>query len=170
MSYRYSAGRLPRHANLNDVVKRGLAAAGVPSWLEPVGLDRGDGRRPDGITVFPYCRGKSLCWDATCVDTFSNTSVIGAAIESGSPAAGAEARKCARYQGLVDRYIFQPVAVETTGVLGPSTLQFLQQLRKRISSQTGDKRETAWLFQRISMAVVRRNAAAITATGENLTT
>ena len=51
---------LPRHANLNDVVKRGLAAAGVPSWPEPVGLDRGDGRRPNGITVFPYCRGKSF--------------------------------------------------------------------------------------------------------------
>ena len=27
-------------------------------------------------------------------------------------------------QDLVDRYIFQPVAVETTGVLGPSTQQF----------------------------------------------
>ena len=106
-----------------------------------------DGSRHDGVTVFPHCRGKSLWWDATCVDTFSEISVIGAVIESGRKAAGAEARKCARYQGLVDRYIFQPVAVETTGVLGPSTLRFLQQLRKRISLQTRDKRETAWLFQ-----------------------
>ena len=40
----YSAGRLPRHTHLNDVVKRGLAAAGVPSWLEPIGLDGGMGR------------------------------------------------------------------------------------------------------------------------------
>lgn len=36
---RYSVGRFPRNANLNDVVKRGLAAAGVSSVLEPVGLD-----------------------------------------------------------------------------------------------------------------------------------
>ena len=75
LSCRFSAGRLPRHANLNDVVKRALAAAGVPSWLEPVGLDRGDGRRPDGLTVFPFSRGKSLCWDATCIDTFAQSVV-----------------------------------------------------------------------------------------------
>ena len=84
-------------------MKRGLAVTGFPSWLEPVGFDRGDDRRYDGVTVFPYCRGNSLYWDATCVDTFSETSVIGAAIEPGSAAAGAEARKYARYQGLVDR-------------------------------------------------------------------
>ena len=57
-STRYTAGHLPRHANLNYVVKRGLAAAGVPSWLEPVGLDKGGGRRPDGVTVLLSCRGK----------------------------------------------------------------------------------------------------------------
>ena len=45
--------RLPCHVNLNDVTERGLAAAGVPSWLEPVGLYIGDGRRPDSVTVFP---------------------------------------------------------------------------------------------------------------------
>ena len=33
LSCRYSAGRLPRHANINDVVKRALTAAGIPSWL-----------------------------------------------------------------------------------------------------------------------------------------
>ena len=76
---RYSAERLPRHANLNDVVKRALAVAGIPSWLEPVGLDRGDGRRPDGVTVFPYSRGRALCWDATCIDTFSQASLIASA-------------------------------------------------------------------------------------------
>ena len=29
-------------------------AAGFPSQLEPVGLERGDGKRPDGITLFPF--------------------------------------------------------------------------------------------------------------------
>ena len=76
LSCRYSAGRLPRHANINDVVKRALAAAGIPSWIEPVGLDRIDSRRPDGVTVFPYNQGKCLTWDATCVDTYSESAVI----------------------------------------------------------------------------------------------
>ena len=52
LSCRFSAGRLPRHANLNDVVKRALATHGIPSLLEPVGLDLRDSRRPDGVTVF----------------------------------------------------------------------------------------------------------------------
>ena len=146
-------------------MKRALAAAGVPSWLEPIGLDRGDGRRPDGVTVFPYHRGKCLTWDATCVDTFSTSSIVGSAVQPGSAALNAEERKRSRYQALADRYIFQPVAVEATGVLGASTLTFLRQLGKRITSQTGEKRETAWLLERMSLAVVRGNSAAVLSTG-----
>ena len=54
---------LPRHANLNDVVKRALTSAGIPAWLEPVGLDRGDGRRSDGVPIQPGqvpCMGRHL--------------------------------------------------------------------------------------------------------------
>ena len=67
------ADRHPRHAALNDVVKRALQRVGLPSVLEPPGLDRGDGSRPDGITVFPLSQGRSLVWDCTCVDTFAKT-------------------------------------------------------------------------------------------------
>ena len=168
LSCRFSAGRLPRHANLNDVVKRALAKAGIPSWLEPVGLDRGDGRRPDGITAFPYTQGRCLCWDSTCLDTFSASSVVNSALEPGSAAEAAEDRKRARYQGLTERYIFEPVAIETTGALGPSTIKFIQSLGKRISACTGDRREVQWLFERLSLAVVRGNAACILATGRFL--
>ena len=165
LSCRYSAGRLPRHANLNDVVKRALTSAGIPAWLEPVGLDRGDGRRPDGVTVYPYNQGKCLVWDATCVDTFCASALINAAITPGSAAASAEDRKRSKYASLADRYQFEPIAVETSGVLGPSTTAFLQRLGKRITAQSGNRRETAWLFERLSIAVTRGNAASILATG-----
>ena len=49
-----SAGRIPRHAAINDIIKRALATAGIPATLEPAGLDRGNGKRPDGITIFPW--------------------------------------------------------------------------------------------------------------------
>ena len=39
------------------------------------------------------------------------------------------------------------------GVLGTSILTFLRQLGKRITAQTGEKREAAWLLERISLAV-----------------
>ncbi len=100
LSCRYSAGRHPRHAALNDVVKRALQSAGLPSVLEPVGIDRGDGKRPDGITVFPYKTGKSLCWDCTCVDTFANTSLNQSTLLAGSAATAA------KYAALAERYLF----------------------------------------------------------------
>ena len=45
---------------LNNVVKRALDYAGFPAQLEPTGLDRGDGKRPCGLTVFPFESGKCL--------------------------------------------------------------------------------------------------------------
>ena len=52
LSCKYSAVRFPRHSAMNDVIKRALQKAGLPSVLEPPELDRGDGSRLDGITVF----------------------------------------------------------------------------------------------------------------------
>ena len=83
LSCRYSAGRHPRHSAMNDVVKRALQRAGLSSVLEPPGLDRGDGSRPDGITVFPFSCGKSLVWDCTCVDTFAESHLVSSAVEAG---------------------------------------------------------------------------------------
>ena len=159
-----SAGRFPRHAALNDVVKRALSSAGVPSILEPVGLDRGDGRRPDGLTTFPFSRGRSLAWDATCVDTFAATHVVRCAQEPGAAAAAAERRKQERYAGLSERYLFTPVAVETTGVVGKEASKLLRDIGGRISAATKDPREHSWLMQRISIAIIRGNSAAVLAT------
>ena len=40
LSCKFSAGRHPRHAALNDIIKRSLQSAKVPSILEPVGVDK----------------------------------------------------------------------------------------------------------------------------------
>ena len=118
--------------------------------------------------MFPYSRGKCLCWDATCVDSLSATAVIESAIESGSAAQLAEQRKRERYRDLSERYIFEPLAVETMGVIGPSSRKFLAELGRRITANTGERRELQWLIQRISLAIARGNAAAILATGSTL--
>ena len=169
LSCKKSAGRFPRHTNLNDVVKRALASAGLPSVLEPQGLDRGDGKRPDGLTLFPYKQGKALAWDSTCVDTFSKTSVVRAALDPGAPAMAAELRKKKKYAVIAKEHIFVPVAVETTGVLGPAAAAFITEVGKRVTNATGDRREVAWLRQRIAIAIARGNAAAILATCRDAT-
>ena len=161
LSCKYSAGRHPRHAALNDVVRRALQSAGVPSILEPVGVDRGDGKRPDGLTVFPYANGRCLCWDSTCTDTFAVTHVNGSAVLAGSAAGAAEVTKRRKYASLAARYRFEPVAVETAGTYGSSTGPFIAELGRRITEVTGDQRETYWLEQRIGLAVQRGNALSI---------
>ena len=165
LSCRLSEGRLPRHNHLNDVIKRSLNTIGIPSWLEPLGLDRGDGKRPDGLTVFPFSKGKCLAWDATCTDTFAMSNINDCASTPGAAANKAEERKLRLYNGLQDRYRFEPIAIETTGVAGKSTAKLLSEIGRRITGCTGDKRETHWLRQRVSMAVFRGNASSVLATG-----
>ena len=94
--------------------------------------------------------------------------MLQSASEAGSAAGVAEERKRERYRELSERFIFEPLAVETMGVLGPSSQTFLTQLGRRISANTGERRELEWLHQRISLAVMRGNAAAILATGSTL--
>ena len=45
----------------------------VPSILEPVGVDKGEGKRSDGSTAFSFSNGRSLFWDATGRDTYVET-------------------------------------------------------------------------------------------------
>ena len=65
LSCRFSIGRLPRNTARSDVIHISLQSAGIPAQLEPAGLDRGDGNRPDDVALFPYTRGNSLVWAAT---------------------------------------------------------------------------------------------------------
>ena len=43
----------------------------LPSMLEPRGLYRTDGKRPDCVTMNPGEMGKQLVWDVTVVDALA---------------------------------------------------------------------------------------------------
>ena len=161
LSCRYSAGRAPRHAALNEVIKRALSGAGIPSTLEPHGLNRGDGKRPDGVTLFPWRNGRCLVWDVTCVDTFAEGHLTAGALQVGSAAEAAEEQKRREYAAISESHLFEPIAVETTGVFGPTTLGLLKSIGKKISQESGDPRESTWLRQRVSVAILRGNATSI---------
>ena len=74
----------PLSKAFGNVVKRALKKAGLPSVLEPPGLDRGEGPRPDDITVFPFSGGRTLVWNCTCADTFAGVHLKRSTIESGT--------------------------------------------------------------------------------------
>src|SRR6218665_3215657 len=66
----------------------------------------------------------------------------------------------AKVRALPTTHVFQPVAIETLGPLDPSACDFINQIGSRMSAITGDRRETAFLFQRLSMAIQRFNLVA----------
>ena len=128
-------------ASAHCLVRRRPSFSSIYSLFEPSGLDRGDGNRPDGITLFPCERGKSLVLDATCTDMLCPSNVIRSAIQARAAANEAESRKRSKYAPLTDGSDFQPIAVETSGMFGESTLVFLRNLGSYIASAKGDVRE-----------------------------
>jgi hypothetical protein len=169
LACRRSAGRHRRHALANDVIVRAVRAVEVHAELEPPRLLRGDGKRPDGATLDPWRGGSYLVWDFTCPDTLAPSHLRQSSLQAGAAAASAEARKESKYADLVSAgdFLFSPIAIETLGVWGPSALAVCEEIGGRTANLTGDLRATAFLKQRLSLAVQRGNAAAVVGTHPN---
>jgi len=159
-----SKGRFSRHGEANDVIVRALRSAGIPSIKEPSGCSRADGKRPDGLTLVPWTRGRPLVWDFTCTDTYAPSYVATTSVQRGAAAEGASEAKRRKYSFLEGSYLFAPIAVETSGVWAKEALKFLQEVGRRIADVTGEKRSTSFLLQRLSLTIQRGNAASVLGT------
>ena len=163
-----AAGRQLRHHLLNDIIWRSLSRANVYANKEPLGLYRTDAKRPDGVTLTPWQAGKCMLWDATSPDTLAASHVAKTSKQAGAAAECAANMKVDKYRELTTKYIFIPVAVETLGPINVDGENFLTNLGRRIEQVTMDKLETAYIFQRISVAVQRGNASSFAGCFEEL--
>jgi hypothetical protein len=164
LSCKRSAGRHSRHEAANDVIARALRSAEVPNIREPAGCSRQDGKRPDGMTLVPWSRGRSLVWDFTCWDTFAPSHLADTIRRAGAAATKAELAKNRKNEFLLGRFHFVPVVIETSGVWGKEALAFVREIGSRIQRATGESRATAFLMERLSIAVQRGNVASILGT------
>ena len=98
-------------------------------------------------------------WDATCPDTFAPSYSTIAAQQVGAVAQQAEDRKMQKYKPLDSCHFFTPVAIETTGVFGPRTSEFL--MGHQVRQVSGEANSYAYLTQRLSVAVQWGNAASV---------
>ncbi|CAK1600196.1 unnamed protein product [Parnassius mnemosyne] len=156
------AGRLSRHAALNDILRRALVSANVPAALEPQ-IVRSDGKRPDGI-IIPWKSGRALVWDATCTDTLAASYLPATTKRAGAAADARERLKVSKYSFLGAQYQFFAFGVETLGPWGKGALELHRELSKRLREATGDPRAGGFLAQRIAIAVQRGNAACVMGT------
>ena len=160
-----SQGRYHCHSSLNDIIHRAFGASRIPSRLEPSGISRSDGKRPDGATLVPWKCGKLLVWDATCVDTYAPSYSRVASQEAGAVADQAEKRKSDKYSNMdPNMYLFAPVVIETSGVFGKQTLSFLKDLACRVRKVSGEVKSFPYLLQRLAVAVQRGNAVSVLGT------
>ena len=100
LSCRKSAGRFSRHFHVNNLIRKALEFALVPTILEPQGVSRTDGKRPDGMTIFPWRMEKCMVWDFTCSDTFASSHLEVSSDHFGKVAERAEQAKLTKYEQL----------------------------------------------------------------------
>jgi hypothetical protein len=133
----------------------------VNSTLEPNGLSRDDGKRPDGMTLIPWIKGQPLVWDVTIVDTLADSYVLKTSEVSGFAAEMACKRKHSKYSSIISsNYIFKGLAFETLGPWCKEAIDFISVIGNRI----GDSKSKKFLFERISLAIQGGNAASIRGT------
>ena len=164
LSCRRSGGRIPWHAAVNETIRRALVSGGVPAVLEPVGVCRNDGKRPDGMSLIPWSRGLPLFWDFTCSDTLAPSNLSTSASGASRLENSAESAKCRKYSSLIPSFHFSPLCVETLGALGSCARSLVRRIGSWVMEQSGDNRATQFLIQKVAIDVQRGNAASVMAT------
>jgi hypothetical protein len=164
LSCRHGTGRLSRHNEVNDLLCRAFISSGTLATRKPHSLCTNSGKRPDGVTQVPWRRGRCPAWDATCPDTFAQSHLQASSNQSGSAASAAELKKIQKYSDIIAGVDFKPLAIETSGVWGEQTLDFIKEVGRRIAAVTHEPRSTVFLRQRLSVAVQRGNAYCVLGT------
>lgn len=158
-----SCGRKSRHDTINDLIKRALLTCGFPALREPTGCSRSDGKKPDGLTLIPWKRGKPLIWDFTSADTTCQSYVTSTSRRAGAAASVRENSKRTKYRAL-DNFYFCPISIETMGPWGKDGKKLIDEIGEKLKQSTGESRSKSFLIQRISIANQRGNAASILGT------
>ena len=106
---------VPKNNNTTDIIWRAVRRAQIPAAKEPAGLLRRDGKRPDGATLIPWARDKSMAWNVTVPDTFAESHLSSTSVEQGAAAKQAADNKTTKYQELETTHIFFPFTIKTAG-------------------------------------------------------
>ena len=75
------------------------------------------------------------------------TAIIPKITKAGKVAELAEVKKDQKYSLLGATYLFTPVAIETSGAIGPRSRVFLRELGRRVRWESGEPRATSYLLQ-----------------------
>jgi len=158
LSCKQSDGRHPRHNQLNDVIWRALNRAPIPSMKKPGGLSRSDGKRPDGVRMIPWSRGRCLTWDDTSPDTLAPMNITGSARASGR--GGGRSKENREIPSNCTNPYLRASSLRNIKCVGEQETEFVGELGRQLTFVSGDGRETFYLRKRLSIAIQQGNAIA----------
>ena len=141
---------------VNKIIAQNLLAVGLPNTLEPSNLFESNGLRPDGVSLVPYKKGKSVTWDFTCPHPLCLSHLPRDNINE-----SAESKKVEKYTSLAENYIFIPISIDTFGRYGPQAEKFLSEVGGRLSEKFNDPRRATFFKQNIAIAIQRGNAKSL---------
>ena len=98
------------------------------------------------------------------IDTLAPSNLNSSMHVAGSEAEAAAEFKNQKYSALSRSHQFVPFALETLGPICRAASDLITELSRRTSERSGESREGDFLFQRLSIAVQRGNAAALHST------
>ncbi|KAH0815108.1 hypothetical protein GEV33_007683 [Tenebrio molitor] len=157
----------PDVQNVEEIVEEHphISIRRLSQQIEPNGLSRDDGKRPDGMTLVPWIKGQPLVWDVTVVDTLADSYVLKSSEVSGFAAEMACKRKHSKYSSIISsNYVFKGLAFETLGPWCKEAIDFINVIGNRLIAESGYSKSNKFLFERISLAIQRGNAASIRGT------
>jgi hypothetical protein len=132
-SCKQNPGRSQRHHHLNDLVRRALSMASVPSIKEPHGLTRLDGKRPDEPTLIPWREVLSAMWDVTVTNIVAASYLPASSTSASSAAETAAQCKQTKYTESSKSHLLFPLAFETMGPINRAGREFISKFGYRIS-------------------------------------
>ena len=118
-----------------------MLRAKIQSTKEPTGICFSQ-KRPDGMSLIPWEKGRCLTWYVTIADTFADSYIKHTAEAASAAAERAAINKTKKYEHLAHNFIFVPIAYKITGAWCTKGLEFVADLGSKILKVTGDTRET----------------------------
>ena len=157
--------RIARHDQLRDVLFEAAASAALGPVREERHLLPGSAARPGDVLIRRWSDGKDAAIDVTVTGPLARTYVAAAAEEAGSALTRAFNRKvqgaaaACHQQGVV----LLPIALETLGGFHKVAVEQVKRIGSAVARHQGsDERvATRQLFQRLSLTLMRGNAALI---------
>ena len=90
-------------------------------------------------------------------DTYAQSHLPTTATNVGHAADKSAVSKTQKYQSILQTHQFTPIAIETAGVWNSQAREFITEVGKRITTVTGEIKETSYIFQQVSVTIQRGN-------------